>query len=270
LAAANPTQPQRPDWVVAQDWNAYTPDEHAIWQALFERQTALLPGRACDQFLEGLRSLNIGAARIPDFAQLNESLRAQTGWQLVAVPGLLPDEVFFEHLANRRFPAARFIRSPDQLDYLQEPDVFHDVFGHVPMLTDPALADFMQAYGHGGLRAQRLGMLPHLARVYWYTVEFGLVQQAGARRIYGAGILSSHSESLYCLDDSAPKRLAFALDRVMCTRYRIDDFQQTYFVLNSLADLLDLSKVDFAPYYERACTVPDIDPGVRVLKNVDG
>jgi phenylalanine-4-hydroxylase len=173
----------------------------------------------------------------------------------------VPDEVFFEHLANRRFPAGQFIRKPGQLDYLDEPDVFHDVFGHVPMLMNPVIADYIQAYGIGGLRAQKLGVLPHLARVYWYTVEFGLVLQPDGLRIYGSGIASSYTESVFALDDASPNRLRFELERVMRTRYRIDDFQETYFVLGTLEDLLELGRIDFAPIYERVRNQPDLEPG---------
>ena len=180
----------------------------------------------------------------------------------------MPDDVFFEHLANRRFPAGQFIRQPHELDYLEEPDVFHDVFGHVPMLMNPAISDFIQAYGVGGLRAQKLGKLANLARVYWYTVEFGLVKQADGLRIYGAGIASSHSESIFALDDASPNRVAFDLPRVMQTDYRIDDFQETYFVINSLNDLLDLAKIDFAPLYEHMQGKPDIAPGQILAQDV--
>jgi phenylalanine-4-hydroxylase len=177
------------------------------------------------------------------------------------VPGLVPDEVFFEHLANRRFPSGNFIRRPDELDYLEEPDVFHDVFGHVPMLMNPVMADFIQAYGQGGLRAQRLGKLHQLARVYWYTVEFGLLRQHGGLRIYGAGIASSYAESLFAVDDPSPNRIGFDLERVMRTRYRIDDFQESYFVLDSLDALLDLARIDFAPLYQRLENADELLPG---------
>jgi phenylalanine-4-hydroxylase len=208
LAAGEAGRPHSADWTIPQDWAAYTPAEHATWATLFERQCRLLPGRACDAFLKGLDALPIAPDRIPDFEALSEVLMKATGWQVVAVPGLVPDEVFFDHLAHRRFPSGQFIRRADQLDYLQEPDVFHDVFGHVPMLMNPVMADYMQAYGVGGLRAQRLGMLAELARVYWYTVEFGLVMQPEGLRLYGAGIASSYSESRFCLDD--PRRTACA------------------------------------------------------------
>lgn len=249
------------DFTIPQGWDAYTAQEHATWKTLFERQTQLLVGRACDEFVQGMRDLSISADEIPNFDHLNQVLMPRTGWQVVAVPGLVPDEVFFEHLANRRFPAGNFIRKPHELDYLEEPDVFHDVFGHVPLLMNPAMSDFIQAYGVGGLRAQKLGALDRLARVYWYTVEFGLVQQKDGLRIYGAGIASSASESIFALDDPSPHRVRFDLPRVMRTRYRIDDFQETYFVIQSLDDLLALAKIDFAPIYAQIEDKVDIPPG---------
>jgi len=261
LAAGPEARPERADWTIDQGWERYTAEEHAVWQRLYERQAKLLPGRACDEFLDGLRRLPIAADAIPDFRRLSDVLDKATGWQVVAVPGLVPDEVFFEHLANRRFPAGQFIRQPQQLDYLEEPDVFHDVFGHVPMLMHPVLADYIQAYGVGGLRAQRLGALPQLARVYWYTVEFGLVQQHEGFRIYGSGIASSYAESVFALDDPSPNRVRFDLERVMRTRYRIDDFQETYFVLGSLNELLELARIDFAPVYARVSGQPEVEPG---------
>ena len=260
-AAGEAGRPARPDWTIDQVWDRYRPEEHGVWKTLFERQTKLLPGRACDEFVRGMRALPIGPERIPDFRRLNDVLSKRTGWQVVAVPGLVPDEVFFEHLANRRFPAGQFIRKPGQLDYIEEPDVFHDVFGHVPMLANPAVADYLQAYGVGGLRAQSLGMLAQLARVYWYTVEFGLLQQSDGLRLYGAGIASSFTETVFALEDGSPNRIRFDLERVMRTRYRIDDFQETYFVLGTLEELLELARIDFAPLYERVQRLPDLEPG---------
>jgi phenylalanine-4-hydroxylase len=260
-AAGEAGRPERADWTIDQGWENYSTEEHAVWKTLFERQAKLLPGRACDEFVAGMRALPIGADQIPDFRHLSEVLMKHTGWQVVAVPGLVPDEVFFDHLANRRFPAGNFIRRPDQLDYLQEPDVFHDVFGHVPMLMNPVIADYIQAYGVGGLRAQQLGVLDHLARVYWYTVEFGLVKQHDGLRIYGAGIASSYTESIFCLDDPSPNRIGFDLARLMRTRYRIDDFQESYFVLNHLDDLLELANIDFGPIYQQVKGLPDYEPG---------
>ena len=190
---ANPPPEAAADWTIDQGWESYTPAEHALWLTLYDRQAALLPGRACAAFLSGLQALDLRGQGVPDFERINQRLAALTGWRVVAVPGLVPDDVFFEHLANRRFPAGRFIRRPEQIDYLQEPDVFHDVFGHVPMLTDPTFADYLQAYGEGGRRALGLGQLTHLARLYWYTVEFGLTRDPEGLRIYGAGIVSSHA-----------------------------------------------------------------------------
>ncbi len=247
------------DWTIPQNWEAFSAEEHGVWDTLFARQVAMLPGRASDAFLRGVDVLRLEKPGIPDFAALNERLMAATGWQVVAVPGLVPDDVFFEHLANRRFVSGNFIRRADQLDYLQEPDVFHDVFGHVPMLADPVFADYLQAYGKGGLRSLSFGALHKLARLYWYTVEFGLIRENGALRIYGAGIVSSYGESIFALDDDSPNRIAFDLERVMRTEYRIDDFQQNYFVIDSYESLLDTTvNTDFAPLYARLETLPDI------------
>jgi phenylalanine-4-hydroxylase len=257
--ATAPPPGARPDWTIDQGWARYTQAEHQVWITLYERQTALLPGRACDPFLKGLDALDLHRTGIPDFARINEELMRLTGWTVVAVPGLVPDEVFFDHLANRRFPAGQFIRKPQELDYLQEPDIFHDVFGHVPMLTDPVFADYMAAYGKGGQRAMALGRLANLARLYWYTVEFGLMETAQGLRIYGAGIVSSRAESVFALDDASPNRLGFDLERVMRTPYRIDDFQQVYFVIPGLQTLLDVTvQTDFAPLYARLATAADI------------
>lgn len=261
LAAGDAARPDRLDWTIDQGWDRYTAEEHGVWKTLFERQTRLLPGRACDEFVQGMRDLPIGPEQIPDFRRLSEVLMKRTGWEIVAVPGLVPDEVFFEHLAHRRFPAGHFIRKPHELDYLEEPDVFHDVFGHVPMLMNPAIADYIQAYGQGGLRARELGVLDKLARVYWYTVEFGLIQQKDGLRIYGAGIASSRTESVFSLEDASPNRIGFDLERVMRTRYRIDDFQESYFVIDSLDDLLDLARIDFGPLYARIDGQADFEPG---------
>ena len=261
-AAGNTALPERADWTIDQAWQRYTPEDHAVWRTLFEQQSRLLPGRACDEFVQGMENLPMGPEQMPDFQQLSEVLMKRTGWQVVAVPGLVPDGVFFGHLANRRFPAGQFIRKPHELDYLEEPDVFHDVFGHVPMLMNPCIADFIQAYGEGGLRAEKLGVLKHLARVYWYTVEFGLVRQADGLRIYGAGIASSRTESAFALNDPSPNRLGFELERVMRTEYRIDDFQESYFVIDGLQKLMELARIDFGPLYQRLAGTPgDYPPG---------
>ena len=259
------------DWTIPQHWDRYTPEEHATWDTLFARQAKLLPGRASDAYLRGLDVLKLSKPGIPDFAELSERLMALTGWQVVAVPGLVPDDVFFDHMANRRFVAGNFIRRPDQLDYLQEPDVFHDVFGHVPMLADPVFADYLEAYGRGGQRALGLDALKYLGRLYWYTVEFGLIREDGDLRIYGSGIVSSFAESRFALDDPSPNRIAFDIARVMRTEYRIDDFQQNYFVIPSFDELLRVTvETDFAPLYDRLKAQDDIAvaaivPGDEVL-----
>ena len=248
-----------PDWTIPQGWDDYTAQDHATWDMLYERQMKLLPGRASDAFLRGLDALKLSESGIPDFEELSDRLEALTGWRVVAVPGLVPDDVFFTHMANRRFVAGNFIRRPDQLDYLQEPDVFHDVFGHVPMLADPVFADYLAAYGRGGLRALELGSLGQLARLYWYTVEFGLVREGDDLRIYGAGIVSSAAETRFSLEDASPNRVMLDLARVMRTDYRIDDFQQTYFVIPSFDELLRLTvETDFAPIYDRVRDLPKI------------
>ena len=227
------------DWTIPQDWAHFSAQEHATWDTLFARQAKLLPGRASGAYLRGLDVLKLSKPGIPDFEELSERLMKLTGWQVVAVPGLVPDDVFFDHMANRRFVAGNFIRRPDQLDYLQEPDVFHDVFGHVPLLAIPEWADFMQAMGERGLEALEHKAIHRLARLYWYTVEFGLVREAAGLRIYGAGIVSSFGESRYSLDSEDPNRIQFDLRRVLRTDYKIDDYQQTYFVIDRFRDLLD-------------------------------
>ncbi|AGH51084.1 phenylalanine 4-monooxygenase [Sphingomonas sp. MM-1] len=261
LTLERPPEGAAADWTIDQNWERFTPQEHAVWDTLFERQARLLPGRASKAWLRGLDVLRLSRPGIPNFEELSERLMAATGWRVVAVPGLVPDDIFFDHLAHRRFVAGNFIRRADQLDYLQEPDVFHDVFGHVPMLADPVFADYMQAYGQGGLRSLGFGALHKLARLYWYTVEFGLVEEEGALRIYGSGIVSSRGESLFALDDPSPNRIAFDLRRVMRTRYRIDDYQQTYFVIPSFEELLRCTlETDFAPLYAELEGMEDLDP----------
>lgn len=262
-AHAEPPPGAAADWTIPQQWDSYTPSEHAVWDTLFGRQSALLPGRVTDAFLRGLDVLSLAHPGIPDFVELSHRLRKLTGWSVVAVPGLVPDDVFFEHLANRRFVAGRFIRRPDQLDYLQEPDVFHDLFGHVPLLSDPVFADYMQAYGEGGLKALRLGALEKLARLYWYTVEFGLIREDGRLKLYGSGIVSSFGESVYALDDPRPNRIAFDLERVMRTNYKIDDYQKTYFVIDSFEQLRrQTADADFTPLYARLAGLSDLAPDV--------
>jgi phenylalanine-4-hydroxylase len=257
------------DWTIPQNWQAYTAEEHATWDKLYARQAKLLPGRASKAYLKGLDALRLSDSGIPNFEELSERLMKLTGWQVVAVPGLVPDEVFFDHMANRRFVAGNFIRRPDQLDYIQEPDVFHDVFGHVPMLADPVFADYLAAYGRGGNRALELGALKQLGRLYWYTVEFGLIREDDELRIYGAGIVSSFAESVFSLESDSPNRIGFDMKRVMQTDYRIDDFQQNYFVIPSFEELLRQTvETDFAPLYDEILDKPDI-PIAEILPGDD-
>ena len=255
-----------PDFVIDQGFDRYGEEEHRIWRTLFHRQGELLKNRAAPEFLAGLAGLGIAAEGIPHFERLSDILERATGWRIVAVPGLVPDDVFFRHLANRRFPATNFIRRWDQLDYLQEPDVFHDVYGHVPMLFNPVFADYLQAYGQGGLKALAQDSLNFLARLYWYTVEFGLIRSKDGMRIYGSGIVSSKGESIYALESGKPRRLPFDLMRIMQTDYRIDDFQDIYFVIDSYEQLFDATRPDFTPYYAALKKLPTIPPGA-ILPN---
>jgi phenylalanine-4-hydroxylase len=251
---------RRPDFTIDQNWFAYSPAEHNRWDRLFKRSHAVLRNRACDEFLGMMEKLELSQSGIPDMEKLSSRLGKLTGWGVVPVLELVPDEVFFDHLANRRFPAGAFIRSEAELDYLQEPDIFHDVFGHVPLLANPAYANFMQAYGEGGHRALSRGQLSNLARLYWYTIEFGLMRTPNGLRIFGAGILSSAAESVFALESESPHRVAFNLERIMRTKYVIDDFQQIYFVISSFESLLEQCYQDFGSLYERLKTVSDIEP----------
>lgn len=237
-------------WVVEQEWDNYTETDHALWRKLYARQMALLPGRACDEFMEGLAAMHAADA-IPRLSDTNTALFAKTGWTLVAVPGLVPDDVFFTHLANRRFPVTVWLRTPEEFDYIVEPDIFHDYFGHVPLLFNPIFADHLQEYGKGGLKAMPLGGLPMLARLYWYTVEFGLINGPQGLRIYGAGILSSGGEVEYSLTSPKSLHIPFELERVLSTLFKIDSYQETYFVINSFKQLFDDTEPDFTPIYAR-------------------
>ncbi len=229
--------------------NRYRADENDIWNALYKRQLEVLPKRAISLFMDSLSTLGITQERVPDFDEVNALLMKRTGWQVVPVPGLIPDQPFFELLANRRFPAGNFIRQKDQMDYIQEPDVFHDLFGHVPILADPVFANYMEEYGKGGLKAAKLGTIDKLARLYWYTVEFGLIQEPDGVRIYGAGILSSPTESVFALESDSPHRIGFDLKRVLQTHFQIDDFQDNYFVIDDFQSLFDATLADFNPIY---------------------
>jgi phenylalanine-4-hydroxylase len=261
---------RNPDFTIDQDWTSYSAEEHDRWDRLFARSRAILQNRACDEFLEAMDTLKLSESGIPDLEKLSDRLQGITGWRVVPVTDLVPDDIFFNHLANRRFPAGAFIRPESQLDYLEEPDIFHDVFGHVPLLANKTYADFMQAYGEGGQRAMHLGRLANLARLYWYTVEFGLIRSPGGLRLFGAGIMSSAAESVFALEDGSPHRIAFDLERVMRTKYIIDDFQQTYFVIDSFESLLADCYEDFGPLYDRLAAASDIEahelvPGDKII-----
>jgi phenylalanine-4-hydroxylase len=256
------------DYVVAQDWARYTAEEHALWRRLYQRQIALVPHYACREYLGSLGKLEAGEG-IPRFDEVTTRLREATGWELVAVPGLIPDLVFFEHLARRRFPVTRWLRTPEEFDYIVEPDVFHDFFGHVPLLFDPAFADFVQAYGKGGLKAARLDSLKYLARLYWYTVEFGLIAAPEGLRIYGAGILSSAGEVVHSITSPAPRRVRFSLERLLRTEYNIDRYQDTYFVIDSFRQLIVDTAEDFTPIYERVKLLPAFGPAESAAGDVE-
>ena len=249
--------------IVEQPWDGYSTDDHATWATLYARQREVLVGRASDEFLRAQDAMGMTPDRIPKYAELNAVLEAATGWRLIGVEGLLPELDFFDHLANRRFPVTWWIRRPDQIDYIEEPDLFHDLFGHVPLLMNPVFADYMAAYGRGGVKAHAIGpdALQNLTRLYWYTVEFGLIRQADGLRIYGSGIVSSGGESRHALESPAPNRIGFDLERIMRTRYRIDSYQKTYFVIDSFEQLMDATAPDFTPIYARLAEQGSIPAG---------
>jgi phenylalanine-4-hydroxylase len=250
------------DFTVTQDWRGYSAEEHALWALLFRRQSELIAGYAAPEFQRGVLALGASSSSIPRFEDTNRVLEELTGWQIVAVPGLIPEQNFFDHLAHRRFPVTVWIRRPEEIDYLVEPDIFHDFFGHVPLLTNPVFARFLQAYGEAGPKALAIpGGLRMLSRLYWYMVEFGLIRNRGRLCVYGAGILSSKGETVYSIESPVPQRLRFELLRVMRTDYRIDSFQHTYFVLESFEELFEACyQTDFAPIYERYASLEAIAP----------
>ena len=250
------------DYTCAQDYAQYTEADHDTYRRLYERQSALLPGPACDEFIAALPSLGV-KDRIPRFEEINLRLRAATGWEIVAVPGLIPEVPFFTLLANRKFPVTDWIRTPEEFEYIVEPDIFHDLFGHVPLLFNPVFADYVQRYGQGGLKAHALGACELLSRLYWYTIEFGLIRQHNGLRAYGAGILSSSGELQYAVHSPEPQRIPLQLERTMRTRYKIDSYQQTYFVIDSIQQLFDMTAPDFAPVYERVKGLPELAADAR-------
>jgi phenylalanine-4-hydroxylase len=250
----------RADWTVDQPFAGYTAADHALWRTLYARQTALIRDYAAPVFIESVKAMDC-ADGIPNFEAVNTRLRKATNWEIVAVPGLVPNDVFFNHLANRRFPVSWWIRTPEEIDYLVEPDVFHDVFGHVPLLFDPVFSDYMQEYGLGGAKAMEHDSVDVLSRLYWYMVEFGLIMTPDGVKAYGAGMLSSFGETQYSVDSPKPNRIGFDLERVMRTKYLIDRYQSTYFVLPSFEKLFrDSIDTDFGPLYERIKAAPDHAP----------
>lgn len=256
------------DYTCDQQWERYTAAEHDLFARLVARQMALLPGRACEAFLQALPQLQ-ATDRIPRFADINARLQAATGWEIVAVPGLIPEDAFFRLLAARRFPVTVWLRKPEEFDYIVEPDLFHDLFGHVPLLFDPVFADYMQAFGLGGLKAEGQDALQYLARLYWYTVEFGLIRSPQGLRIYGAGILSSGGEAEHSLRSAQARRVPFDLPRLLRSRYRIDDYQATYFIIDNFQQLFEATAPDFTPLYAQAAALPEIDAGVVLPTEVD-
>jgi len=251
----------RGDYTCEQAYDQYTAADHDTYRRLYTRQLAQLPGLACNEFISAVQQLGT-PEHIPRFDAISERLMRTTGWQVVGVPGLIPEEAFFALLAARRFPVTDWIRTPAEFDYVVEPDVFHDLFGHVPLLFDPVFADYMQAYGAGGMKASRLDACELLARLYWYTVEFGLIATPAGLRAYGAGLLSSAGELRHSVTDAGPRRIAFGLQRLMRTKYKIDSYQASYFVIDTFDQLFESTAPDFTPIYRTVRELPVIEAGV--------
>lgn len=256
----------RSDYTCEQDWGAYSAADHDLYLRLYARQAAQLPGLACGEFIEAVQHLG-SPSHIPRFDELSATLYRATRWEVVAVPGLIPEEAFFALLSQRRFPVTSWIRKPAEFEYVIEPDVFHDLFGHVPLLFDPMFADYMQAYGAGGLKASRLQACEYLARLYWYTVEFGLIDTPQGLRAYGAGILSSAGELRHSIISPKPQRIGFDLERIMRTRYTIDRYQSSYFVIDSFRQLFDATAPDFTTAYERVARRGDLEADQRLVSD---
>ena len=253
----------RADYTCEQAWSDYSAADHDLYRRLYERQAAQLPGLACQEFIDAVQFLG-APTHIPRFDALSERVYQATKWEVVAVPGLIPEEAFFSLLSRRKFPVTGWIRKPEEFDYVVEPDVFHDLFGHVPLLFNPMFADYMQAYGAGGLKASRLESCEYLARLYWYTVEFGLIDTPAGLRAYGAGILSSAGELRHSVTSAQPQRLGFDLQRIMRTRYKIDSFQASYFVVDSFRQLFEATAPDFTPVYARVATAGELAADARL------
>lgn len=247
--------------VIEQKWDSYTAADHNTWKTLFERQLSTFKDKVCDEYLQGLKTLNLTSDTIPDYEKMNKNLRAATGWEVLAVPGLIASKPFFTMLANKQFPAGTFIRTPEQLDYLEEPDIFHDVFGHVPLLSNPAYSSYMQEYGRAGLAALDQKGIKFLARLNWYTIEFGLIKSKDGIKVYGAGLMSSYGEAKYVLENPSPNFLQFDLERVLRTGYYIDDFQASYFTIDSFEHLFqECIERPFIPLYAKLREMPTLTP----------
>jgi phenylalanine-4-hydroxylase len=250
--------------VVEQNWDAYTQVDHKTWTELFARMSALLPTRMCHDFLSGLKDLKLTPDRVVNFDVLSETLTQRTGWKYVAVNGFIPNNQFFALLANRCFPSSRLMRDPDGLVYQESPDIFHDVFGHAPLLMNPVIADFMQAFGAAGVACKSELGQQMLARLYWFTVEVGLVRDGSGLRAYGAALASSEKELIFSLLDSSPNRLGFEQKRVVRTPYFIDDLQETYFVVDTLDQVLALAENDFSGTLDMDFPGSDITRGALI------
>lgn len=247
--------------IIDQNWSKYTAQDHGTWKTLYNRQIENLKGHVCEEYLRGLKTLHLVADEVPDYEKLNRHLRAATGWEILPVPGLIASKPFFTMLANKQFPAGTFIRTPEQLDYLEEPDIFHDVFGHVPLLSHPDYANYMQEYGKAGLKALDHKGIKFLARLNWYTIEFGLIKNNGDIKAYGAGIMSSSGETKYMVSDPSANWIQFDIDRVLRTGYYIDDFQSTYFVIDSFESLFtQCTERPFVPLYGQFRAMPTLTP----------
>lgn len=250
------------DFTIRQSDHAYSETDRRVWASLLRRQTAIVRAHAAAPFLDGLDRLVLDDD-IPNLERIGDQLEARTGWRLVAVPGFVPDRVFFHHLAGRRFPVSVWVRRPDEIDYLVEPDLFHDLFGHAPLLANPVFADYLARYGEIGETADDT-VLPLLARLYWYMVEFGLLATPEGLKAYGAGMLSSKAETLYSVSDPRPNRVWFEPQRVMRTRYLIDAFQKTYFVVPDFETLYAALDEGFGARVTRALGESEIDPAVTL------
>ena len=244
----------------------YTPEENAVWGELFERQQQLLPGRACDEYLHGLKVLNLNKHAIPQLTDTSKVLSHASGWSVVQVPALIPARHFFELLADRKFPAATFIRTREEMDYVKEPDIFHELFGHCPLLTEPVYADFVNEYAKRVLTMQEDDW-PLLQRFFWFTVEFGLINTTAGVRAYGGGILSSINETVYSVESPKPNRIPFDPITILRTPYRIDMLQAVYFVIDSYQQLYDFLKLDLSDLLEQARKLGELAPTFPVDEN---